>query len=168
MRDALSSDAKKSLNALMIVWVTMLSSLGVYMMVCYMIMSQGQFKAPHTPEFLHTPFLAGINIIVFIYAVAFLVLAFGIIHFKSSYAKLVEKITTQHFETNEEAFNTFRKEYSTIMFLHLTIFNIISILGVIVFLMTLDFSTLLNLMIIAAVGFFLVMPSQARFRSFQQ
>ncbi len=163
MNKTLSSDAKKSLNTLMIVWVTMLSSLGVYMMVCYMIMTQGNFKAPRTPAFLHTPFFMGIDAIIFVYGVAFLLLAFGIIHFKSSYAKLVEKMATQTFETADDAFNDFRKAYANVMFIHMSIFNAISILGVIVFLVTLDFSTLINLMILAAAGYFLVMPNAKKF-----
>jgi hypothetical protein len=49
------------------------------------------------------------------------------------------------------------------MFTHIAIFNLIAILGVIVFLMTFDFTTLMNMIIIALLGFVLLIPSKAKF-----
>lgn len=163
MQKILTPDEKKSLTTLMVIWFTMLGALFTYVIVCYMIMTQTDFKTMHTPEWLQTPLFSDISIIAFVYALALTILVIGILYYKSSYAKLLLKISNERFESEEEKFKAFRTQYTTLMFVNLAIFEAIAIVGLIVFLLTLDFSTFLNLVIVAAVGFVMVMPSQTKF-----
>ena len=163
MQKMLTSDEKKSLKTLMMIWFTMLGALFTYVVVCYMMMTQTDFKTMHTPEWLQTPLFASLSIIDVVYALALIILGIGTLYFKSSYAKLLAKIAHETFESEEEKFKAFRTQYTTLMFVNLAIFEAIAIIGLIVFLVTLDFSTFLNLVLIAAIGFVTVMPTQAKF-----
>jgi hypothetical protein len=163
MQKMLTPDEKKSLTTLMVIWFTMLGALFTYVAVCYMIMTQSNFKTQYTPDVLQTPLFAGLSTIDCVYALALLILGIGILYFKSAYTKLVAKITHETFESEEEKFKAFRTRYTTLMFVNLAIFEVIAIIGIIVFLLTLDFSTFLNLVLLAAIGFVKVMPVQAKF-----
>lgn len=159
----LSEASRKSLTTLMFIWLAMIGALFIYGIVCYMLLAQGTMKAMYSPEILRTTSFVGINVLFWLYIVAALVLAGGFLHFKSAYAKAVAKVTEQTFENADDEFNAFKTQYTTLMFVHLATFESIAILGIVVFLTTGDFTTLLNLIVLALVGFVLVMPSKAKF-----
>ena len=162
MQDHRFQDAK-ALNTLKILWFTMLNALFVYGAICYFLMAYAAYKPRYTLEVLHTPVFLGLTWLTVIYALSVTVLAIGILHFNRVYKALDASMKTQTFESEEAASAFFRKAYTTQMFVHLAIFDAVAIVGLVVFMLTLDFSTLVNLLIIASVGFFFVMPSQAKF-----
>lgn len=159
----ISNASQKSLTTLMLIWFSMVSALFVYVLVCYMLLSQGGINVLYSPEILRSTFFLTLNLLVWAYLFAGVVLGVGIFHFKSAYAKMVKEILAQTFESKEEEFNTFKTRYVTLMFVHLAIFESIAILGIVVFLTTGDFTTMVNLTLFALAGFLVVVPSRAKF-----
>ena len=78
---------------------------------------------------------------------------------------MVKEILAQTFESKEEEFNTFKTRYVTLMFVHLALFESIAILGIVVFLTTGDFTTMVNLTLFALAGFLVIVPSRVKFTS---
>lgn len=163
MAPRLSDASSKTLTTLMFIWLAMVGALFVYGIVCYMLLTQGSIKVMYSPDILRTTAFMGVNLLLWLYIAAALVLAGGFMHFKSSYAKAVAKMMEQTFESADDEFNAFKTQYTTLMFVHLATFESIAIVGIVVFLTTGDFTTLINLITLALVGFVLVMPSKAKF-----
>ncbi len=161
----ISNASQKSLSTLMVIWFAMVSALFVYVLVCYMLLSQGGINVLYSPEILRSTFFLNLNLLVWAYLAGGVVLGAGIFHFKSAYAKMVKEILAQTFESKEEEFNTFKTRYVTLMFVHLALFESIAILGIVVFLTTGDFTTMVNLTLFALAGFLVVVPSRAKFTS---
>lgn len=164
MQNTLSPESQKSLTNLMIIWFTMVGALFVYLFVCYLVLIQEKFKAPYTLDILQTNLFMSIEANTAIYIAAALIFIVGDFNFKTSYRKLIFDVARQTFENKDEEFKYFRTKYTTMMFIHLAIFDAIAILGVIIFFLTLDFTTLVNLVIISLFGFVVVMPSKSKFQ----
>ncbi len=152
----------KALKTLKVVWFTMLNALLVYGAICYFLMAYAAYKPRYTPEVLHVPVFLGLTWLSVIYLFSVIVTAIGIAHFNRVHKALIASMKTQTFESEEAAFAFLIKAYTTQMFIHLAIFDAVAIVGLVVFMLTLDFTTLVNLLIIASVGFFFVMPGQAK------
>ncbi|NCD11497.1 MAG: hypothetical protein EOL93_03015 [Epsilonproteobacteria bacterium] len=163
----ISNASQKSLTTLMVIWFAMVGALFVYVLVCYMLLSQGAINVLYSPEILRSTFFLHINLLVWAYLVGGVVLGAGIFHFKRAYTKMAREVLAQTFEREEEAFNTFKSRYVSLMFVHLALFESIAILGIVVFLTTGDFTTMVNLTLFALAGFLVVIPSRAKFTYFK-
>ena len=163
MKSPLLQTRRRPPNTLMMTWAIMLASLVTYLFVCYMILHQPSFHARYGIESLHTPLFGPINVLMLVYVVAVLIFTVGIVSFRVFYGKLAKRFAQQSFESTEQKREAFKKKYSALMFSYLAIFNAIIVWGVVVFLLSGDFSTLINLATLTAVGFFVVMPTQAKF-----
>ncbi len=164
MLNELSNESKKSLNIMMIIWTTLLGSLFIYLLIAYMLLTELEYKAIYTLDILQTNVFMGINLYASIYIVSAILFLIGYYHFKKSYKKIVIDTNNKEFDNIDEEFKYFREKYLTNMFIELAIFDAIAILGIVVFLMTFDFNTLINLIIITTLGFILIMPSKNKFR----
>lgn len=163
MQNTLSDESKKSLNTLMKIWFAIAASLLLYLVVCYILFITETYHPPFSLEVLQTNLLSGLTLHAGLYLIAAIIFIGADTHSKYSYRKLLQAAANQKFKTKNDEFNFFRTKYASIMFTHIAIFNLIAILGVIVFLMTFDFTTLMNMIIIALLGFVLLIPSKAKF-----
>lgn len=162
MHQTLSDESKKSFNTLMITWFAIAASLLLYLVLCYALFITEAFKPFYTLEALQANLFSGMTLHSALYLVAAMIFIGSDAHAKYAYKKLLQEASSQNFKTKDDEFNFFRTKYASIMFVHTAIFNLIAILGVIVFLMTFDFTTLMNLIIIALLGFVLMLPSRAK------
>jgi len=162
MQNTLSNESKKSLNALMITWFTLTASLMFYLFICYIFFVTEAFTPPFTVEILQTNLFNGMSMHAALYLVAAIIFIGGDVHSKSSYKKLLLEAMNQKFKTHEDEFNFFRTNYASIMLIHIGVFNVIAILGVIVFFLTFDLTTLMNLIIISLLGCVLMFPTKAK------
>lgn len=162
MQPTLSDESKKSLNTMMITWFAIAVSLLLYLFICYMLFVTQTINPPYTLETLQTNLFGGMTIHSALYLVAAIIFIGTDAHAKHAYKKLLLEAGNQKFKTKEDEFNFFRTKYASIMIVHIALFNLIAIFGVIVFLMTFDFTTLMNLIIIALLGFVLMLPSRSK------
>ena len=157
-------DVKKSfLTPLMIKWFAMIASLFLYLFICYMFQVTGTLKPLYTAEILQKNLFNGMTIHAAIYLASAIIFIVGDLLFKASYKRLVIETVNKKFKNKEEELTFFTPKYTSLMFRHIAIFNTISIIGVVVFFMTLDFATLVNLIIVALLGMTLVMPNKVKF-----
>ena len=163
MQNTLSDESQKSLNALMVRWFIIAASLVVYLFIGYMLVVTQTYTSPYTVEILQTTLFSGMSIHAALYLFAAIIFVGGDVHAKSSYKKLLQAASEQKFKNKDDEFNFYRTRYASIMFVHIAIFNVIAILGVIVFLVTLDFATLMNLIIVSLLGFVLMFPHKTKF-----
>jgi len=162
MQHTLFNESTKSLNALMLTWFALAASLLLYLFICYMLLVTEAFTPPFSMEFLQKDLFSGMTFHAALYLVAAIVFIGGDVHSKSSYKKLLVEAMNQKFKTQEDEFNFFRTHYASIMFIHLGVFNVIAILGVIVFFLTFDLTTLINFLMITLLGFVLMFPHKAK------
>ncbi len=116
----------------------------------------------YTMEVLHDTLFMGLSIYSSIYIASAIIFVTGYIYFDKSYNKLVEDTKDQSFDSEEES-KSFKTKYTTIMFISMAIFESIVIIGMVVFLQTLDFNTFLIFSAISALGFLLVIPTKSKF-----
>jgi hypothetical protein len=162
MQNTLSDESKKSLNALMVRWFIIAASLVLYLFMGYILFATKAYTPPYSVELLQANLFSGMTIHAALYLVAAIIFVGTDVHSKASYKKLLLAASEQTFKTKDDEFNFFKTHYASIMFLHIAIFNSIAILGVITFLFTMDFTTLMNLVIVSLLGFVLMIPNQAR------
>lgn len=163
MFNYLSSESKKSINVLIMIWFSMFTAQLIYLILCIFMQKEGLYKAMYKPEVLNNTIIMNINIHTIIYILAILILVSGYIYFKNAYSKLIMDIQKQNFKDIEKEFKYFKEKYLNIMFVCLAVFEMIAILGIIVFLTTEDLSTMIILIIIAMSGFLLVIPNKSKF-----
>lgn len=148
----------------MIIWFTMVFSIFMYLSVCYYILIEKSYKPVYDIEILQNNLFLNINIYTSIYILAAIVFIGTYYNFKRSYSKIVTDTINEEFEDIEAEFKSFKEKYVSSMFVHLALYESIIILGVIVFLLTLDFTTLTILAFISTFGFILVMPNKSKFK----
>ncbi|MEA3490599.1 MAG: hypothetical protein U9R27_01720 [Campylobacterota bacterium] len=159
-----SSDrSQKDRFVLLILWGSMFMTLFIYIFICYIIKSEEMFVPMYTMEVLQDTLFMGLSIYSSIYITSAILFAVGYIYFDKSYNKLVEDTKDQSFESEEEKSKSFKTRYTTIMFISMAIFESIVIIGMVVFLQTLDFDTFLILSALSASGFLLVIPTRSKF-----
>ncbi|PLY07363.1 MAG: hypothetical protein C0625_07070 [Arcobacter sp.] len=163
MLEELSAESKNKLNTFMFIWFLMLGAQIIYLFVCYYILKEGLYKSIYSLEILNKNIYLGIDLYTLIHIVSILILIAGYFFFTKNYSKLVDKTNKTKFQNIEEEFDFFSTKYISMMFVYLAIFEIIAIIGLLVFLTTLDFYTAMNLIIIAVIGFILVMPNKNKF-----
>jgi hypothetical protein len=162
MQNTLSDESKKSLNALMMRWFIIAASLVLYLFICYILLLTEAYTPPYSVELLQANLFSGMTIHAALYLLAAIIFVGTDVHAKASYKKLLLAASEQTFKTKDDEFNFFKTHYSSIMLIHIAIFKLIAILGVIVFLLTFDFTTLMNLVIVSLLGFVLMIPNQAK------
>lgn len=162
MQYTLSDKSQKSLNALMRKWFALTASVLFYLCICYIVFVTEAFTPPFTIEILQKNLFSGMTLHAALYLIAAIVFIGGDVYSKYSYKKLLAEAMNQKFKTSENEFNFFRTNYATIMFVHIGIFNVIALLGVIVFFLTFDLTTLINLLIISLLGCILMFPHKTK------
>ena len=162
MQHTLLNESTKSLNALMLTWFALAASLLLYLFICYMLFVTNAFIPPFTVETLQKNLFSGMTLHSALYILAAIIFIGGDVHSKSSYKKFLLVAMNQKFQMQDDKFNFFRTNYASIMLMHMGIFNIIAILGVIIFFLTFDLTTLMNLIIITLLGFVLMFPHKAK------
>lgn len=163
MINSISIESKKSINVSIIIWFTMFTAQFIYLFVCFFILNEGLYKTIYSPDVLNNILFLSINIQTSIYIASILTLTGGYIYFKKAYSQLVIETEKQKFKDIEKEFKYFKSKYLTLMFICLAIFEGIVILGMIVFLTTLNISIMVNLVLIATIGFILVIPNKSKF-----
>ena len=164
MLDSISEKSRKSISVLIMIWFTMFFAQIIYLFACYFILEEGLYKPQYGPEILKNTILyMNIDIYTNIFILSAIILIGGYLYFKKTYSNLISNIQEKKFESIEEEFNYFKTKYLTIMFTCLAIFESIAVIGLIVFLTTLDFPTTATLIIIAIIGFILVIPNESKF-----
>ncbi|WP_072679601.1 hypothetical protein [Arcobacter sp. LA11] len=164
MLNSVSKESRKSTHILIKVWFTMFSMQFVYLIICYFMLNEKSYKTLYSPEILKNTILyMNIDLYTNIYILSIIILIGGYLYYKKAYSKLVNDTQEKEFQNIEEEFKYFKSKYLNIMFTCLAIFEIIAVIGLIVFLTTLDFSTMAILIVITAIGFLLVIPSESKF-----
>lgn len=163
MLNDISKESKKSINTSILIWFTMFSAQFVYLLVCFILLEKDLYKSILEPHILKNILFMNIDIQTSIYILSILVLIIEYSYFKKTYSKLVLNTQAEDFKNTEEEFKYFKEKYISLMFICLAIFESIVILGIIVFLTTLNFYMMLNLVGIAMIGFLLVIPNKNKF-----
>ncbi len=163
MINELSNESRQSINGSIIIWFSMLIAQFIYLFVCFYILDEGLYKAIFDQKILTNTLFMNIDIHNAIYLVSIIILITGYLYFKKAYSHLISETKKQNFKDIEEEFKYFKEKYLSIMFISLAIFEIIVILGIVVFFTTLNFIIITNLVIIAVLGFLLVIPSKGKF-----
>lgn len=163
MINELSSKSRNSITSFMGIWFTMLTAQFIYLFVCYYMLEEGLYKGMYSVDILKENIFLGINLYTIIYVVALLIIFIGYTFFKKSYTNLVTDTNGERFKDEEEEFKFFSQKYITLMFVYLAIFEVVAILGLVVFLTTLEFNITLHLIILTSIGFILIMPNKNKF-----
>ena len=135
----------------------------VYIFVAYILKLQNEMTPVYTQEALQKPLWMGISVYGAIYIVSAIAFVAGYIFFDKSYNSLLTSIKEDSFDSEEERKRNFQAKYTTIMLVSIAIFESIVVMGLVLFLVTLDLNTMIGLAIVSSVGFFLVMPTKSKF-----
>ena len=162
MQEILNKESKSKLRTILVIWGTMIMAIVVYFIVAYIILTTKSMHFMKTPDFLNEVFIAGIS-----YKIAALILSFAIfigayIFFNSRYNKLVMQIKEENISDVNDILKAFSPLYITLMFIVLAIYELIAIIGLIIFLVTGDINTFGTFLIIALFGFFTVIPTKSK------
>ena len=157
---------KNTIPTVMMIWGVMFMSLGIYLVVAYMIMNYGNYQPTFSKDILEQSLLGALDVKSTAYLVSFMIFWGAFFYFKKGLHKLKEEVRSLNILDKEERFQEFSKKYLTLMFITLALFEAIMIIGIIMFLTALSFKSLLFLTVIAAVGFIIVMPNKTKFEEY--
>lgn len=162
MQENLNKESKNKVITLLVIWGSMAMALVVYYIVAYMILVGRTMKFMKTPEFLNETLINGISYKVAALSASLIIFIGAYTYFKSAYKKLVLKVKNEEIFDIDERFKVFSQSYVTLMFVVLALYEMIAIMGIVLFLITGDINILSTLLLISFFGFLTLLPTKSK------